>query len=94
MKSAATECGENNITVSALIPGLVDSRPHLPRETAQRKHGPTGAEGRATDPAPGAGQPRSDTLPLKVGLLQQDDISPATPFWIQKPGASGARVLH
>src|ERR1700761_3503373 len=79
MKSASIEFGEPNITVNALIPGLVD--PSLTRyekrlsesmgEQGQKVYHPTPQE---------AWDNRAPTVPLKVGWLQPDDISPAAIF--------------
>jgi NAD(P)-dependent dehydrogenase (short-subunit alcohol dehydrogenase family) len=80
MKSAAMELGEYHITVNAILPGLVDTA--LPRydkrlvesmaETGQKP---------AKNPTPQqAWDVRAPTVPLKVGWLQPDDISPAAVF--------------
>jgi len=79
MKSAALELGEYNITVNAPIPGLVDTA--LTRyekrlsesisETGRKEEHPTPQE---------AWDVRAATVPLRVGRLQPDDISPAAVF--------------
>ena len=80
MKSAAMELGEHNITVNALIPGLVDTA--LTRY--DKRLSETIAEtGRPKDDHPSpqkAWDIRAPTVPLKVGWLQPDDISPAAVF--------------
>jgi NAD(P)-dependent dehydrogenase (short-subunit alcohol dehydrogenase family) len=80
MKSAAMEFGEHNITVNALIPGLVDTA--LTRY--DKRLSETIAEtGRPKDDHPSpqkAWDIRAPTVPLKVGWLQPDDISPAAVF--------------
>jgi NAD(P)-dependent dehydrogenase (short-subunit alcohol dehydrogenase family) len=80
MKSAAMELGEYNITVNALIPGLVDTA--LTRYD-KRLSESIGETGRPKDDHPSpqtAWDIRAPTVPLKVGWLQPDDISPAAVF--------------
>jgi NAD(P)-dependent dehydrogenase (short-subunit alcohol dehydrogenase family) len=79
MKSAAMELGEHNITVNALIPGLVDTA--LTRYE-KRLSGSIGEQGQKVEhPTPQqAWDNRAPTVPLKVGWLQPDDISPAAVF--------------
>jgi NAD(P)-dependent dehydrogenase (short-subunit alcohol dehydrogenase family) len=80
MKSAAMEFGEYNITVNALIPGLVDTA--LTRYD-KRLSETIGETGRPKDDHPSpqkAWDIRAPTVPLKVGWLQPDDISPAAVF--------------
>jgi NAD(P)-dependent dehydrogenase (short-subunit alcohol dehydrogenase family) len=79
MKSAAIELGEHNITVNALIPGLVDTA--LTRYE-KRLSETMGEQGQKVDhPTPQqAWDNRAPTVPLKVGWLQPDDISPAAVF--------------
>jgi NAD(P)-dependent dehydrogenase (short-subunit alcohol dehydrogenase family) len=79
MKSAAMELGEHNITVNAVIPGLVDTA--LTRYE-KRFSESVGEEGqKIEDPTPQqAWDIRAPTVPLKVGWLQPDDISPAAVF--------------
>jgi NAD(P)-dependent dehydrogenase (short-subunit alcohol dehydrogenase family) len=80
MKSAALELGEYNITVNALIPGLVDTA--LTRYD-KRLSETIGETGRPRDEHPSpqkAWDIRAPTVPLKVGWLQPDDISPAAVF--------------
>jgi len=79
MKSAAMELGEYNITVNALIPGLVDTA--LTRYT-KRFSETMGEQGvKVEKPTPQqAWDNRAPTVPLKVGWLQPDDISPAAVF--------------
>src|SRR6202789_623354 len=77
MKSASMELGEHNITVNALIPGLVDTA--LTRYD-KRLSETIGETGRPKDDHPSpqkAWDIRAPTVPLKVGWLQPDDISPA-----------------
>lgn len=80
MKSAAMEFGQYNITVNALIPGLVDT-PLTRYETRLRES--MAETGRSVPPHPTPEQAwdvRAPTVPLKVGWLQPDDISPAAVF--------------
>jgi NAD(P)-dependent dehydrogenase (short-subunit alcohol dehydrogenase family) len=80
MKSAALELGEFNITVNALIPGLVDTpltryEKRLTESMAETGHKP------ASPPTPQqAWDVRAPTVALKVGWLKPDDISPAAVF--------------
>ena len=79
MKSAAMELGEHNITVNALIPGLVDT----PLTRYEKRLSETmGEEGQKVDhPTPQqAWDTRAPTVPLKIGWLQPDDVSPAAVF--------------
>jgi len=80
MKSAALELGQYDITVNALIPGLVDTP--LTRYTARLRE--SMAETGRTPPehptAEQAWEVRAPTVALKVGWLQPDDISPAAVF--------------
>lgn len=79
MKSAAMELGEHNITVNAVIPGLVDTA--LTRYE-KRLSESMGEQGQKVDqPTPQqAWDNRAPTVPLKVGWLQPDDISPVAVF--------------
>ena len=80
MKSAAIEFGEYNITVNALLPGLVDTP--LTRHY-KRLSETIGETGRPKEDRPSlqkAWDIRAATIPLKVGWLQPDDISPAAVF--------------
>jgi NAD(P)-dependent dehydrogenase (short-subunit alcohol dehydrogenase family) len=80
MKSAAMELGEYNITVNAILPGLVDTP--LTRYYARLKA--TIGESRPNPPDKPSPQEawdvRAPTVPLKVGWLQPDDISPIAVF--------------
>jgi NAD(P)-dependent dehydrogenase (short-subunit alcohol dehydrogenase family) len=80
MKSAAMEFGEYNVTVNALIPGLVDTpltRYYTRLRESMAETGQTPPE----KPTPQqAWDVRAPTVPLKVGWLQPDDISPAAVF--------------
>jgi NAD(P)-dependent dehydrogenase (short-subunit alcohol dehydrogenase family) len=80
MKSAALELGPYNITVNALIPGLVDTPltryPTRLRESMEE----TGRKPPENPSAEQAWDVRAPTVALKVGWLQPDDISPAAVF--------------
>ena len=80
MKSAAMELGEYDITVNAILPGLVDTP--LTRYEARFRN--SMAEQGVTppnDPTPQqAWDNRAPTVPMKVGWLQADDISPVAVF--------------
>jgi NAD(P)-dependent dehydrogenase (short-subunit alcohol dehydrogenase family) len=80
MKSAALELGEYNVTVNAIIPGLVDTaltryEKRFIESMGESGHKPTGS------PTPQqAWDQRAPAVPLKVGWLQPDDISPVAVF--------------
>ena len=80
MKSAAMEFGEYDITVNAILPGLVDT-PLTRYETRFRN---SMAEQGVTPPEHPTPQQawdnRAPTVPMKVGWLQPDDISPVAVF--------------
>ena len=79
MKSAAMELGEHNITVNALIPGLVDTALTRYEKRLSESMGEQGQK--VAHPTPQqAWDNRAPTVPLKVGWLQPDDISPAAVF--------------
>lgn len=80
MKSAALELGEYNITVNALIPGLVDTE--LTRYEARYKNAiaETGSKPPDHPTAQQAWDSRAPAVPLKVGWLEPEDISPAAIF--------------
>lgn len=79
MKSAAMELGEHNITVNALIPGLVDTALTRYEKRLSESMGEQGVK--ADHPTPQqAWDNRAPTVPLKVGWLQPDDISPVAVF--------------
>ena len=79
MKSAAMEFGEHNITVNALIPGLVDTA--LTRYEKRLSESMSEQGQKVEHPTPQqAWDNRAPTVPLKVGWLQPDDISPAAVF--------------
>ncbi len=80
MKSAAIELGQYNITVNALIPGLVDT-PLTRYETRLRESMAETGQKPPDNPTPQqAWDVRAPTVPLRVGWLQPDDISPAAVF--------------
>ncbi len=79
-KSAALELGEHNITVNALIPGLVDTK--LTRYDKRLRES-MAETGRAPPDHPlpeQAWAARAPTVALEVGWLQPDDVSPAAVF--------------
>jgi len=74
------ELGQYNITVNAILPGLVDTA--LTRYTARLRES-MAETGRTPEENPTpqeAWDVRAPTVPLKVGWLQPDDISPAAVF--------------
>jgi NAD(P)-dependent dehydrogenase (short-subunit alcohol dehydrogenase family) len=80
MKSAAMELGAYNITANALLPGLVDT--DLTRYEARYRNsmGETQANPPENPTPEQAWAARAPTVPLKVGWLEPDDISPAAVF--------------
>jgi NAD(P)-dependent dehydrogenase (short-subunit alcohol dehydrogenase family) len=79
MKSAALELGQYNITVNAVIPGLVDTPLTRYEKRLSESIAETGQK--ADNPTPQqAWDVRAATVPLGVGWLQPDDISPAAVF--------------
>lgn len=80
MKSAAMELGPHNVTVNAIIPGLVDTP--LTRNEARLRAAL--AETQPDPPAhPTAEQvwaARAPRVPLRVGWLQPEDVSPVAVF--------------
>lgn len=88
MKSAALELGEHNITVNAIIPGLVDTK--LTRYEARLAE----AIGEVTGHEPDHATPReawaarAPVTALKVAWLRPEDVSPTAVFL-----ASGAAAM-
>ena len=80
MKSAAMELGQYNITVNALIPGLVDTPLTRYEKRLSETIGETGRKPPDHPSPQEAWDIRAPTVPLKVGWLQPDDISPAAVF--------------
>ena len=80
MKSAALELGEYNITVNALIPGLVDTPLTRYEKRLSESMAETGRKPEKNPSPQEAWDVRAPTVPLKVGWLQPDDISPAAVF--------------
>ena len=79
MKSAALELGEYNITVNAVLPGLVDTPLTRYYKRFSESMGEQGTK--ADKPTPQqAWDNRAPTVPLKVGWLQPDDIFPVAVF--------------
>ena len=80
MKSAALELGEYNITVNALIPGLVDTALTRYEKRLTESMAESGQKPPPNPTPQQAWDVRAPTVPLKVGWLQPDDISPAAVF--------------
>jgi NAD(P)-dependent dehydrogenase (short-subunit alcohol dehydrogenase family) len=79
MKSAALELGPYDITVNAVIPGLVDT----PLTRYEKRLAESMAESNKPTPDPTPTQAwdaRAPTVALRVGWLQPDDISPVAVF--------------
>ena len=81
MKSAALELGEHNITVNAIIPGLVDTALTRYEKRLSENIGETTGKPPPENPTPQqTWDIREGTVPMKVGWLQPDDISPVAVF--------------
>ena len=80
MKSAALELGQYNITVNALIPGLVDTPLTRYDKRLRESMAETGQKPPERPSPRQAWDTRAPTVALKVGWLQPDDISPAAVF--------------
>jgi NAD(P)-dependent dehydrogenase (short-subunit alcohol dehydrogenase family) len=80
MKSAAMELGEYNVTVNAVIPGLVDTALTRYDKRLVESMGETGQKPQGKPTPQQAWNVRAPTVPLKVGWLQPDDISPVAVF--------------
>jgi NAD(P)-dependent dehydrogenase (short-subunit alcohol dehydrogenase family) len=79
MKSAAMELGQYGITVNAVIPGLVDTALTRYEKRLSESIGETGQKF-AAPTAEQAWDNRAPTVPMRVGWLQPDDISPVAVF--------------
>jgi NAD(P)-dependent dehydrogenase (short-subunit alcohol dehydrogenase family) len=81
MKSAALELGAHNITVNAVIPGLVDTAlTRYQKRFAESTGEVTGTPPTGPQTPQEAWDVRAPTVALKVAWLQPDDISPAAVF--------------
>ena len=80
MKSAAMELGQYNITVNAILPGLVDTPLTRYDKRLSESIGETGRQAPEHPSAKEAWDNRAPTVPMKVGWLQPDDISPVAVF--------------
>ena len=80
MKSAAMELGEHNITVNAILPGLVDTPLTRYDKRLSESIAETGRKPPEKPTPQEAWDIRAATVPLKVGWLQPDDISPVAVF--------------
>jgi NAD(P)-dependent dehydrogenase (short-subunit alcohol dehydrogenase family) len=80
MKSAALEFGQYNITVNAVIPGLVDTELTRYNKRLVESMGESGQRPSGTPTPQQAWDVRAPTVALQVGWLQPDDISPVAVF--------------
>jgi len=80
MKSAALELGQYNITVNAVIPGLVDTALTRYDKRLIESMGETGQKPAGIPTPQQAWDVRAKTVPMQVAWLQPDDISPAAVF--------------
>jgi NAD(P)-dependent dehydrogenase (short-subunit alcohol dehydrogenase family) len=79
MKSASMELGQYGITVNAVIPGLVDTALTRYEKRLSESMGETGQMVESPTPQQ-AWDNRAPTVPMRVGWLQPDDISPVAVF--------------
>src|ERR1700678_108200 len=79
MKSASMELGQYGITVNAVIPGLVDTALTRYEKRLSESIGETGQKVESPTPQQ-AWDNRAPTVPMRVGWLQPDDISPVAVF--------------
>ncbi len=79
MKSAALELGQYGITVNAILPGLVDTALTRYEKRLDESIGETGRKVENASPQE-AWDIRAATVPMRVGWLQADDISPVAVF--------------
>jgi NAD(P)-dependent dehydrogenase (short-subunit alcohol dehydrogenase family) len=80
MKSAALELGPHNVTVNALIPGLVDTPLTRYEKRLSESFGETGHKPPEHPTPQQAWDERRPTVPMQVGWLQPQDIAPAAVF--------------
>ena len=80
MKSAALEFGEHNVTVNCILPGLVDTGLTRYEQRFKNSMAENGEPLPEHPTAQQAWDKRAPSVPLKVGWLQPDDISPVAVF--------------
>lgn len=80
MKSAALELGEHNITVNAILPGLVGTALTYNEQRFRAAIAQSNRAAPAYPTAQEAWDARAPTVPLQVGWLQPEDISPVAVF--------------
>lgn len=80
MKSAALELGQHNVTVNAVLPGLVDTALTRYYKRLSESMAETGRKPPEQPTPQEAWDVRAPTVALKIGWLQPDDISPAAVF--------------
>lgn len=80
MKSAALELGQYNITVNAILPGLVGTPLTYNEQRFRAAIAQSNRKPSAYPTAEEAWAARAPTVPLGVGWLQPEDISPVAVF--------------
>jgi NAD(P)-dependent dehydrogenase (short-subunit alcohol dehydrogenase family) len=80
MKSAALELGAYNITVNAILPGLVGTALTYNEQRFRAAIAQSNRPSPAYPTAQEAWDARAPTVPLQVGWLQPEDISPVAVF--------------
>ena len=80
MKSAAMELGKYNITVNAVIPGLVDTPLTRYEKRLTESYGEQGHPPPEHPTPQQAWDERKPTIPMQVGWLQPEDIAPVAVF--------------
>jgi len=80
MKSAALEFGQYNVTVNAILPGLVGTPLTYNEQRFRAAMAQSNRHPSAFPTAQEAWDARSPTEPLQVGWLQPEDVSPVAVF--------------
>lgn len=80
MKSAALELGQYNVTVNAILPGLVGTALTYNEQRFRAAIAQSNRTPSADPTAQEAWNARAPTVPLEVGWLQPEDISPVAVF--------------
>jgi NAD(P)-dependent dehydrogenase (short-subunit alcohol dehydrogenase family) len=80
MKSAALELGAYNITVNAILPGLVGTALTYNEQRSRAAIAQSNRPSPAYPTVQETWDARAPTVPLQVGWLQPEDISPLAVF--------------
>jgi NAD(P)-dependent dehydrogenase (short-subunit alcohol dehydrogenase family) len=80
MKSAALELGRYNVTVNAILPGLVGTPLTFNEQRFRAAIAQSNRQSPAHPTAQQTWDARAPTVPLQVGWLQPEDVSPVAVF--------------